>query len=102
MLNHYSYLEMLYDIGIAGIGTFVIFLYVLIKDVFIFNKKIITSVAADKGLRKYLTIYGSVVISYLIIMISDNLLEYYDIGSLYWVIFAIASRIISNLKECHE
>ncbi len=102
---HNSYLEILYDTGALGFSLFLLFLVFLIVDFFKMNRENVQIRIISRNdyfeNKKYFAIYGAAVISYLLILITDNILEYYDIGSFYWIIFAVAHRIYFNLKIKH-
>lgn len=92
---HNSYLEILYDLGVMGFLAFMLFIGVLAKNLFLDFKKYAVGGSLDSNTvrRRYTAIFASVLISFLIIMISDNILEYYDVGSIYWAFFAIGSKL---------
>ncbi len=97
---HNSYLEILYDMGCIGFFFFAVFLATLIKACVTWIKRQRINALSQEHMS-YMAICCVVVLSYLIIMISDNILEYYDIGALYWIIFAVGFKFI-YLQDRHQ
>lgn len=91
---HNGYLGILYDTGVIGLSFFLFVLAMIIRNGREVIEKIKDGLPFDRA-----SIFVSCLIGFVIILISDNLLEYYNVSLYFWIIFAMGGNAANNLKR---
>lgn len=84
---HNTYLEVLYDTGILGFIAFLGFIFQLLRHASSIVFKMRQSIEVSED-QPYLLMFLSGVVSFIFILSTDNLLEYFNISTFYWLFFA--------------
>ena len=94
---HNSYLEILYDVGLIGFSVFMTFIFFLMRT-YMRLAQTIRSGLDRRNTKRLVVTFGALLVSYVIILVSDNLLEYYEISIYYWTVFAVAQKLYLSAK----